>query len=410
MGVIERPGAALGVLTGINILNYLDRYMVAAVLPLITPALHLSGKQGGLLLSMFMIVYLLVSPVMGWLGDSRPRLRLAAAGVALWSLATIGSGLATSFAALLFARALVGVGEASYAVVTPSLLADLYPSERRGRALALFYSAIPVGTALGYMAGGAIGKHYGWSTAFFVGGGPGMVLALLLLVLAEPARGRHDRAGQGTVALSLRDTVAALRRRPSYLYNTAAQAIYTFGIGGLAAWMPTYFVNERHIPVDEAGLSFGALVVVGGFLGTLVGGQVAARLSRRFPGADFTFSGLALMATVPFTCLAILSSRPAIFWPAMFVTLFLLFLNTGPLNGAMANVLTPELRARGFALYTVAIHLLGDAPSPTAIGWASDRVGLQAPVLICGLYAALGGVVLLAGRRALVADLRAAAS
>ena len=118
--------------------------------------------------------------------------------------------------------------------------------------------------------------------------------------------------------------------------------------------------------------------------------------------------GIRLVASVPFTLLAILSPRPAIFWPGMFVTLLLLFLNTGPLNAAMANVLPPELRARGFALYTVAIHLLGDALSPTAIGAASDAIGLQIPVLVSGLLVSLGGVVLLAGRRALVTDLRAA--
>jgi MFS family permease len=408
--VARGPGAVLGALTAINVLNYLDRYMVAALLPLIMPALHLDGKQAGLVQSVFIIVYLAVSPVMGWLGDSRPRLRLAAAGVALWSVATIGSGLAGSFMALLLARALVGVGEASYAVVTPSLISDLYPAERRGRALAVFYAAIPAGTALGYMLGGIIGAHYGWPAAFFVGGGPGLVLSVALLALAEPPRGRFDPPQQQAVALSLGASLRALARRPSYFFNTAAQTIYTFGLGGLAAWMPTYFVRERHIPLARATLLFGAVVVLAGLLGTLLGGRIGARLARRYPAADFTFSAAALLATIPFTLLAILSPRPAIFWPAMFVTLLLLFLNIGPLNGAMANVLPPELRARGFALYTVLIHLLGDALSPTAIGAASDAIGLQLPVLLAGLVVSLGGVVLLVGRRALVADLRAARS
>jgi predicted MFS family arabinose efflux permease len=409
MGAIKRPGPVLGVLTGINVLNYLDRFMVAAVLPLITPALHLTGRQGGMLQSIFILVYVLVSPVMGWLGDSRPRLRLAAAGVLVWSVATVGSGLAPTFAALLVARALVGVGEASYAVVTPSLIADLYAPERRGRALAIFYAAIPGGTALGYMLGGAIGAHHGWRAAFLVAGAPGLVLALALLALHEPPRGRFDPP-RPVQSMTLPDALSALRRRPSYLYNTAAQTIYTFGIGGLAAWMPTYFVNERHIPLERATFLFGLVVVLAGIVGTLVGGQVGGRLAQRWAGADFTFSGVALLVTIPFTLLAILSPRPAIFWPAMFATLFLLFLNTGPLNGAMANVLPAQLRGRGFGLYTVAIHLLGDALSPTAIGAASDLVGLKLPVLLCGLSVALGGVVLLVGRPALVADLRAARS
>jgi sugar phosphate permease len=211
-------------------------------------------------------------------------------------------------------------------------------------------------------------------------------------------------------SLTLRQALDALGRRPSYWYNTASQTIYTFGIGGLAYWMPTYFVRERHLALADATDRFGTVLVLAGFLGTILGGFFGDRLARRYLGAHFTFSGVALIASVPFTLLAILSQRPAIFWPAMFATLLLLFLNTGPLNAAMANVLPPELRARGFSIYTVFIHLLGDAISPSAIGMASDRVGLQLPVLVSGLMVSLGGVVLLAGRRALAADLRAAAA
>src|SRR5687767_5029910 len=161
VGVIQKPAAVLSVLTGLNVLNYLDRFMGAALLPLIIAGLHLSDGQAGSLQSMFIFVYSVVSPVMGWLGDRRARLHMAAAGVAIWSAATFGSGLAPTFAWLLLARALVGIGEASYAVVTPSLISDLYPAERRGRALAIFYAAMPVGTALGYMLGGRIGSSFG---------------------------------------------------------------------------------------------------------------------------------------------------------------------------------------------------------------------------------------------------------
>jgi len=408
MGVIKRPGAALGVLTGINVLNYLDRYMGAALLPLMIPALGLSDSKAGVLQSMFMIVYLMASPFVGWYGDKGRRLRLAAAGVALWSAATFGSGLALTFGALLLARALVGVGEASYAVVTPSVISDLYPADRRGRALAIFYAAIPVGSALGYILGGRIGKAYGWQTAFFVAGGPGILLALSLLLLREPTRGTFD-AQSALKTLSLRQALAALADRKSYWFNTVAQTIYTFGIGGLAYWMPTYFVRERHLALSDATDRFGAALVLAGLIGTLVGGWWGDRLARQHVGAHFTFSGIALLATVPFTLLAILARSPVIFWPAMFTTLFLLFLNTGPLNAAMANVLPPELRARGFSIYTVAIHLLGDAISPSAIGLASDYVGLQMPVLLSGLMVSIGGLVLLAGRRHLVRDLQAVA-
>lgn len=406
MGVIHRASAALAILTGLNVLNYLDRYMGAALLPLIIAGLSLSDAQAGVLQSIFILVYSLASPAVGWLGDRGGRLRLAALGVAIWSAATFGSGLAPTFAWLLLARALVGIGEASYAVVTPSVISDLYPAERRGRALAIFYAAIPVGTALGYMLGGAMGAAFGWRPAFFIAGGPGVLLALALLLVHEPLRGRFDPPAPAATPLGLGASLRALRARPSYLYNTAAQTVYTFAMGGLATWMPTYFVRERQLPLERAAFLFGLVLVLAGFLGTLAGGYLGDRLARRSAGAHFTFSGWALVASVPFTLLAVLSPHPAIFWPAMFATLLLLFANTGPLNAAMANVLPADLRARGFALYTVAIHLLGDALSPTLIGVASDAVGLRLPVLVSGLMLAGAGLVLLAGRRALAADLQ----
>jgi MFS family permease len=413
VGSRARPGLTLGVLTGLNFLNYLDRQVPAAILPAIIAEMAISNAQAGTLLSAFNLTYLIASLPMGWLGDRSSRLRLAGLGVAIWSAATFGSGLATGFGLLLLARCLVGVGEASYAVVTPSLISDLYPMVRRGRAMAIFYAAIPVGSAAGYMLGGLVGEHQGWRYAFFIAGGPGLALALSLLLVPEPPRGRFDPAASGSPASPASSLLAAgpalryLAARPSFIVNTAAQTIYTFTIGGLALWMPTYFVQERQIPMGRASLIFGGVLALAGFLGTIVGGQVGDTLARRHKAAHFSFSGWALVASLPFTVLAVLCPRPVIFWPAMFVTLFLLFLNTGPLNAAMANVLPPSLRARGFAAYTVAIHLFGDFPSPTLIGLAADRVGLRLPVLITGLLLVPAGLVLLAGRHTLVRDLEA---
>jgi len=354
-------------------------------------------------------VYALVCPVAGWFGDRQPRLRLAAIGVFVWSAATFASGLAPTYAWLLVARAVIGAGEASYAVVTPSLLSDCYPPERRARMLSVFYAALPIGSALGYIVGGKIGEAYGWREAFFVAGAPGAVLAFVLLLLTEPRRGAMDPpAAAAPVPLDLRSSLRALRRRRSYVVNTAAQIIYTFAMGGLATWMPTYFVRERGLGLAAASTTFGLILVVAGFVGTLAGGRIATLVAARRPGADFTVSGWALVGSIVFTCLAVLAPQPSVFWPAMFVTLVLLFVNVGPLNAAMANVLPAELRARGFAVTTMLIHLLGDAASPWIIGEVSDRVGLQVPVLATGCLLAVAGVVLLVGSRTLVTDLRAA--
>jgi MFS-type transporter involved in bile tolerance (Atg22 family) len=195
-----------------------------------------------------------------------------------------------------------------------------------------------------------------------------------------------------------------LGARPSYWVNTASQVIYTFAMGGLATWAPAYFVRERGIPLAVATSTFGLLLVVAGFLGTLLGGRLAQTFARRWPGADFVVSGWTLTVSIVFTLFAILSPEPLVFWPAMFVMLLLLFINIGPLNAAMANVLPAEVRARGFALTTMLIHLLGDAVSPWLIGVASDRMGLKIPVLVTGCLLCASGLVLLAGRKTLVND------
>jgi MFS family permease len=344
--------------------------------------------------------------VAGWVGDRQPRLRIAAAGVFVWSAATVASGLAPTYAWLLLARAVIGAGEASYAVVTPSLLSDCYPAERRARVMAVFYAAIPVGSALGYIVGGVVGEAYGWRAAFLVAGAPGAALAFVLLLLREPRRGALDQPGGPAVPLALGPSLRALLARRSYLVNTAAQIIYTFAMGGLATWMPTYFVRARDIPLATAAATFGVLLVVAGFVGTLLGGRLATQVARRWPGADFAVSGWSLAGSILFTVPAVLAPQPPVFWSAMFVTLVLLFVNIGPLNAAMANVLPAELRARGFAVTTMLIHLLGDAASPWLIGEVSDRIGLQIPVLVTGCLLAVAGVVLLRGQRTLVDDLR----
>jgi len=401
------PRAILGVLTGLNALNYLDRYVGAATLPLMLASFGISDAAGGLLQSAFIVTYAIVCPFIGWAGDRGPRMRLAAGGVLVWSAATVGSGLAPTYAVLLLARALVGVGEASYAVITPSVLSDCYAAEHRARALGMFYAAIPVGSALGYVVGGLVGTHFGWRAAFFVAGAPGMVLAFVLFALAEPRRGARDTVSTTGTPMAIGASLRALAARRSWVANTVAQVIYTFAMGGLATWMPTYFVRERGIPLSTATSTFGLLLVIAGFVGTLLGGRLSDALARRMPGAHFVLSGVTLVASIAFTVPAVLAPWPAVFWPATFMTLVLLFINIGPLNAAMANVLPADLRARGFAVTTGVMHLLGDAASPWLIGVASDAVGLTAPVLVTGLLLALAGVVVLVGRRALVRDMQA---
>ncbi|HXT98873.1 MAG TPA: MFS transporter [Polyangia bacterium] len=399
--ILPGPRSALAILTGLNFLNYVDRFVPAAVMPSIIAALHLKDSQAGWLSTLFILTYSVISPGAGWLADRKPRFQLAAIGVLVWSAATFGSGLAPTFAALVLARALTGVGEASYVVVTPSLVSDYYPPARRGRALSVFYAAIPIGSALGYVLGGAINARFGWRWAFFLAGAPGALLAITLLFLRDPPRGAMD----GPAAPESRPSLGALTRIPSYLVNTAGQIIYTFVVGGLATWMPTYFVRVRHLPLASADLMFGGVLAAAGLVGTLLGGRLGDRIAAARPAGHFLVSGVSLVLSVPFAVAAVTAPQPAIFWPSMFVALTLMFLITGPLNAAMANVLPAQLRGWGFAIYTLAIHLFGDASSPTLIGLASDRIGLALPVLVTVTLPALAGLVLLSGRGALARDL-----
>lgn len=398
-------GAAVAVaaaLTTLNLVNYLDRYVIASVVKPIQDDLSLGNTAAGTLGSAFILVYALASPLMGWLGDRVNRMKLISACTAVFGLATLASGLAPGYGSLLAARAVTGVGEAGYGSVTPSLLSDLFAKTRRRAALTVFYAALPCGSALGYLLGGWAGKHFGWRQAFFLASGPALALAALVFFLREPRRGALDPEESPAPPP---DATRWLFRRRSFVWNTAGQTLLTFAIGGLGFWMPTYFVKTRGLAVDEVGFQFGAVLAGGGFVGTLLGGQAAAWVARRHAGADFIVGGMGLLLAAPFTVVALVHPEPAVYWGATFVAIVLIFANTGPLNAAIVNVLPPGLRATAFGWNVLIIHVLGDAISPTLVGYIADLSSLRAGVLSIAVVTAAGGAVLLLGVRRLVDDL-----
>ena len=276
------------VLTLVNLFNYLDRWLVAALVEsLRTSELALSDTQSGFLMTGFIVVYMVASPVFGVLGDRGRRPRLLAAGVAVWSLATAAAGLARSYLALLGARACVGIGEAAYGTIAPSLLSDYFPREQRGRVMAVFFSAIPIGSALGYIVGGYVDHHFGWRKAFFVAGVPGLLLALLALKLWDPPRGQRDpgepSAPPADAAKAGWRSYGDLARNRRFRLTVLGYAGYTFGIGGMAAWMPAFLERVRGVPKDVATVQFGIIVVATGFAGTFAGGWLGDRLLKRTP-------------------------------------------------------------------------------------------------------------------------------
>jgi MFS family permease len=392
---------ALAILTVINFLNYIDRYVLAAVFEPIKRELHLTDAQLGWALSAFMVAYAVLAPVFGRLGDLLTRKYLIAAGVTLWSLATAGAGLASSFWQLFVPRSLVGVGEASYATIAPGIITDCYGEERRGRALAVFYAAIPAGSALGFVLGGALAQHFGWRTAFFIVGFPGIVLAVLALTIREPQRGACDAVGvsEPSAPPTLLATYAMLWRNSTYVFVTLGFVAYTFALGGLAGWMPAFLERYDGMSTDRANEVFGAITALSGFAGTFAGGYLGDYCLRYTKNAYLWLSGLCLFAGAPITVLALASREPRIVLPAMFLAEFFLFLNTGPLNAVILNCVPAAIRATAMAVNIFFIHSLGDVISPPIIGILSDHFGLFRATLIAPVMMLTSGAILLCAIR-----------
>jgi MFS family permease len=392
---------ALSVLTAINLLNYLDRYLVPPLLPELQGAMGLSYTQLGALTPAFMLVYMLAAPVFGAWGDRGSRTRPIALGVFVWSLATALSGLAHSYPQLLAARALVGIGESAYVAIAPALLADCFPVSGRGRVYAVLNMAIPVGAGLGYVLGGLIGHHFGWRAAFLVCGVPGMLLAAAVLRLPDPARGAQDSpaGGPGAPPAAVVPTAApvavylSLLRRAPYMLVVLGYAAYTFALGGLAVYMPIFLERVRGVPADQATTGFGAIVVVTGVVGTLAGGWLGDRLLRFSCQAYLWFAGAITLLAAPFALLALSAPSPAIYYAAIVIAELLLFMSTGPINAVIVNIVSPFERASAVALSMFTIHLLGDVPSPVLIGYLSDVGSLGRAVLVVPVAVAIGGIV-----------------
>jgi MFS family permease len=406
---------ALGLLLAVNLLNYIDRQVLFAVFPLIKIDLQLSDTALGFLGSAFMLSYLLFAPLFGWLGDRWSRTGLASGGLVIWSLATALAGFAPGYRTLLAARATVGVGEASFGTVSPGLVADFFPKEQRGRILAWFYVAIPVGSALGYLLGGVLGQRYGWHAAFLLVGAPGLLLAVPIALLRTPPRGGDAAAhpqGEGTGhpfpggdRKAVTAGYAALFRNRSFVCNTLAMAAMTFAIGGLAQWLPSFLHRVHSLDVAKGNTLFGATTVVAGILGTLAGGWLGDRWQKRSGKGYLLVSGWGFLIGTPFAAWAILAPGLTGCMTAIFIAEFFLFLNTGPLNTVILNVTAPAVRAMAFAVNIFFIHALGDAVSPSILGWLSDQWGLRSALLITPGAMLLAGLLCFVCGRFVVRDM-----
>jgi len=411
-GPLSGARAALMLLLAINLFNYIDRQVLAAVEPNIRATFfHAEDENAkfwmGWLSSAFLISYMLAAPLFGFLADRTSRWLLVAVGVAVWTLASGASGLAATFTLLLLTRCFVGIGEAAYGPVAPSVISDLYPVKDRGKVLAWFYAAIPVGSALGYTLGGQVARveALGWRWAFYLVVPPGLLLVALCLFMRDPPRGQADAARvvrQG--GLRWADYLILLRTR-SYVLCTLGMAAMTFALGGIAYWMSAY-LKYREVAdvwgIDPVTL-FGALTALTGLVATLLGGIAGDRLKPYFGGSYFLVSGTAMLLAVPLLFLTLYTDFPwAWLWLALAV--FCLFFNTGPTNTVLANVTHPSVRASAFALNILFIHLFGDVISPPILGWIIGKDNFNAAFGLVSVTVLAGGLFWLWGMRDLARD------
>ncbi len=399
--MIKRPGVILAILTGINLFNYMDRTVLAAVLPNVQTSLDLKDFEGGALATAFLIGYFVTSPSFGALADAAPRIRTAlmALGVFVWSIATVLSGHAHGFWSMIAARALVGVGEASYAVIGPTIIDEIAPEKSKSRNLAVFYLAIPIGSALGYVLGGALAKAFTWRGAFNVAGAPGILGAILCLLIVDPKRGQPstkvrplDFVAPWARALPL------VRGNGLYVRSVLGYCAQTFALGGFAYWAPKYIHARYHVELDHANFVFGALLVVAGLGGTAIGGVWADRAARGLDRRAAAYSHVRLCAltgllAAPLALATVLAPGPTMFFACIFACELVIFVSTSPINAAILQSVDVAARASAMALSIFAIHLLGDLWSPPLVGAIADASSMRLGMLLLPVAILVSGVV-----------------
>jgi MFS transporter, Spinster family, sphingosine-1-phosphate transporter len=397
--------SALFLLLVINLFNYIDRQILAALEPDIRETFFAPDDvnrmtKTGLLAVAFFVTYMVSAPVLGFLADRISRWVIVGVAVILWSLASGASGLAATFGILFATRIFVGIGEGGYGPAAPTILSDLFPIETRGRIMAIFCAAIPVGSALGYVIGGLIGAHLGWRWAFYLVTPPGLLLGLLCFWQRDP-RAAADNRVQESQQRSMRDYLNLFRTR-SYLINCIAQTLMTFVLGGLGFWVPAY-LRYRDQSSDVGMTIFGLITVVAGLVSTLLGGIIADKLRPRFAGSYFWVSGMGMLIACPIFIVALYMPFPAA-WVPMFVAIFFLFLNTGPSNTALANVSLPAVRATAFAANIFVIHAFGDVQAFWLLGYIGGHTNMHVAFLFVSGIIFLSGLVWLIGVKYLPAD------
>ena len=389
---------ALVLLTALNFINFIDRYILPGVLELVKKDFKLTDESAGALTFWFFITYMCAAPLTGWLGDHFPRKPLIVLSALLMSGMNLFTATVHSYFALNLRHAALGIAEASFSVYAPALLADFFEPDQRNRVLTIFYTAIPVGAAVGFALGGALGGKYGWRVPFSVSAIPGIVIALLaLFFMKEPKRGATDEPTHSEKKRA-KDTYLGLAKNPQYLFATFGMAMVVFSLGGISAWVPAFLHRVGGYSLGRSGLIVGAMTAVGGLGGTAVGGWIAQKWLKTNKRALYLISAWSALLTVPPAVFCFFGPHWAIV-PGLALALFFIFLGNGPLNAAIVNSVSGSIRATAIALELFLIHALGDAPSPFVIGFASDRSSLSTGLGLTLISMVVGAGLLFLGAR-----------
>lgn len=369
----------LTLLTTVNYLNYIDRFILSAVLVSIKLDLQLSDLQAGLLATAFMVAYMFTSPLFGWLGDTRKRSTILAAGALLWSVASLMTGWASSFLILALSRFILGFGESAFTTIAIPYISDFYPREKRGRAIAIFSSGLPVGAALGFVLGGLLAEWLGWRGAFYLVGGPGLILAFFISRLPDPRR------STAVPQFHYRQVVKELLRIKSYVWTSLGYCAYTFVVGGVAHWVPSYIQREYHLDQMKANMLFGGVAVLSGLVGTLLGGSLGDRWSaKEGPSGHLKLSSLSMLMALPCYIGTLYAPNLNVMILFLVLTQLFFFLSTSPINVALIEAVPAQAQTTAMAISIFLCHILGDAISAPLIGWVSDRTGsLQEGMAVC---------------------------
>jgi MFS transporter, Spinster family, sphingosine-1-phosphate transporter len=408
---------ALSVLTLVNFLNYIDRQALPAVAPAMQRELGLTDTEIGAMEAALLLSFTVLAPLFGRLGDRYSRTRLMASAAVVWSIATglaawidrspllppslnlhvpfFGLIALSSVAlGLCCVRALVGVGESSYSTITPTLIADYFPLQRRATALGVFQAAIPMGFALGYVLGAVLAYYFGWRVAFMLVGLPGLVVSIFVWRLSEPKRGEHDiaanYAGDAASKKSWWQTTKQIFMTRDWLLSTAGYTAITFVLGAFATWAVLMLARDKQMSETGAAVVLGVVTLVAGAAGTFGGGWIADRVvARRRNGYFLVCAASSLLGIIP-AVIALVTHRPLFFLPAIFFAVVLLFVNNAPFHAILVNSVPPTIRASAMAMNIVVIHVCGDVISRFGVGKLSDSLAAGNATLIAGLARLLG--------------------